>query len=1092
MFSIVEFWRAMRQERAIVSPYLSHQPRASRSHWVRCGVATAAVFGGLLGTQLSAVSPVGAAWPGESLWRHAASPWATGAGQPQQETELSAVRSPSRATQEPTVQLVGPATGRPVSHTAETAEKLSGAAMGSAGRSLKGPGSEGTAATASPPTLASLLGIPQLSLESQSGWDAEVSRRLLSELKSADESEGQPPQTPRLGQPTLGSLAVRGPQSNTGIARGPVPSSRDGRSPNVGPISRADSLWDGPEAPPFSDALSGLLKGSDYPRRARPETNDPSQMAGADRADRAIVDDRMGGNPLRSGTRHPERAGGVVAGSSMTRAPRAISPPMDARPLLQTNQRSESLLGMEDAESLLNGGGRGEALVLDSPPAMRGPSDDPIAAPDLEVREPRRPLDRPLSESITSPNLPMRSGFGSRESLEEMLAEESTQDVRNRLSTDEFSALSQQYSERQAKHGDRGLGQRASHARGDVSETMAEVRPVGFNTSESGSIELVGPTGTDSVQPDRLPGANSLRAESGSWADTEIESNPSGLREPARHTFEQTERIQANTAPVGEASRLNEIRESAGLRERNSSALLAGRLKAPVQIDVETLPYLRLYDFDQLRRGLGWASGDVPDPDSAAWVTSQLSEAQYWNWRQSPESAWSRLKSIDLEQAPPAQRWEYAWQLAQIGIGLRQPTLLTDSAALMADLYPIMDASSTQSGLEVIYQQYVAGYRLMSQPTPDYEAASEKFQGILRTIAEKIGPMEGGARQRMVAILLDCQLAMGRCVALGPFQNPLHSADQWYQQAGDTVEQLIQLGEAQPATRIHVVLEQVDIFAKTGRFREIPPLINYLRTWEYQLREAGQMDEARWLESRVTGALLQSSLMAYHFRDYASSKSWAQESSARLSQKPTDPAQYEFWQRSTATAYWLQGALALQAGEPHRALASFDVALKHWSVNGTELPTAHTLEAGEQMAIMAVAYWTAERVGQAMALGETSVQVIQAAIDEGLAEPARLDVPASNWYEMTQAVARPEMQVGGQTEAAMMSASVPTGDGLAATELEGSVSEEQVTQSNQGVARERAREFLEHPATEPVNRDATGAAASSAEAQRRFRRWRTR
>jgi hypothetical protein len=102
-------------------------------------------------------------------------------------------------------------------------------------------------------------------------------------------------------------------------------------------------------------------------------------------------------------------------------------------------------------------------------------------------------------------------------------------------------------------------------------------------------------------------------------------------------------------------------------------------------------------------------------------------------------------------------------------------------------------------------------------------------------------------------------------------------------------------------------------------------------------------------------------------------------------------------------AYWLQGALQLQAGQRATGMAAFDRSLA-LCPESTPWTGAAELEQGERLAIMAVAYWEHDR-SRALAVGQQAVAMVENAVAAGLAHPERLEIPTANLYEMTQLVA---------------------------------------------------------------------------------------
>jgi hypothetical protein len=246
---------------------------------------------------------------------------------------------------------------------------------------------------------------------------------------------------------------------------------------------------------PYSPQLSALLQGSSFSPTAMADRWDTGVSApnltqrGAPSGAGVGSDDFSSGGDFPGKATNPLRAGFAMAGGAtgpMTSPPlsrtstssfsgstgaastamtptamtpsRRAAPPRpvpsgtEARPLVTTNQRSQSLLH-ERGNLELIGHRSDDALELPPPydVAANGPQRT-VTRPDHTAGEPTEPFvsprpDRPLAEAITSPNLPVRSGFQPGDFDLDLDLEERP-DIKNQLSPEELATLAKQFSAR--------------------------------------------------------------------------------------------------------------------------------------------------------------------------------------------------------------------------------------------------------------------------------------------------------------------------------------------------------------------------------------------------------------------------------------------------------------------------------------------------------------------------------------------------------------------------------------------------------------------------------------------------------------------
>ncbi len=569
--------------------------------------------------------------------------------------------------------------------------------------------------------------------------------------------------------------------------------------------------------------------------------------------------------------------------------------------------------------------------------------------------------DRPLSQVITSPNLPMQSGFHP-DDFDETVAQNA--DRNNRLSEEKFEQLRQQFSS------------------GATQNNNSEVAPTSFNLEETGPI-VHHSTGANS----RRTYPNDLRANP---APRKLESPTTG---PAAESNPPAAEMASNR-PDGESQpplKLGARGLPHNLIRPTSKQFQELRPTPLTQIPGTAT---KLLDFPAYRSQL--LQSPAEDRDS---VMTRLAEANYWNQRGGYEQAAGLLDELQTASLDDSQRWEVAFQTAQAAIGLRHPLLFRQAFETVQDLWPVDHQQETPSQLELIYYDYFAGYNGLLQPEPNYLAAADSFQSALRRIAERISTAPAWSQQRMMWIMVDCQSRLGQCVAFGPYRHSAASADQWFQEARHYVEKLVDSGRADSLLRLVVVQRQIECYAQTGRFREIPPLLNYMTTWEHQLFANDQREESRWVHQLVTEQLLQSGLHALNHEQWNSAHAWGKQAASRLEARRNQRDWRPVEQQHLATAYWLQGAVYFQTGNGKASQPLFDAAVAAWS-NPTDDILRDPLGHGERLAIMAVAYWQQKREQVAVTLGQEAVTTIQEAIDRGTATADRLDIPAANLYEM--------------------------------------------------------------------------------------------
>lgn len=420
----------------------------------------------------------------------------------------------------------------------------------------------------------------------------------------------------------------------------------------------------------------------------------------------------------------------------------------------------------------------------------------------------------------------------------------------------------------------------------------------------------------------------------------------------------------------------------------------------------------KLFDFAKLRERLGHSF--LTDPKTEADI---LAELNYRVWRGEFQQARQQIMSLDPSEFSNQGLWELTWLIAEVAIGLRDPSLLQIAVSHVEHLQSGA-TSASENRFETIYSNYWSAYGALFQAEPDYVTGVAGFRRVMEQIAEQMPHATPWARQRMAWMLLNSQLEMARCIALGPYQSAVASSDQWFQQANSTVQELIKAELANPLLRTKVVCQQIECYAEQARFREIPPLINYLATQEHQHQRTDAIDEALWLRQLVTAATLRCGLVAFNHQQTSWAEEWVQQVLPKLealnarhalaSEKPGT------LKNDLATAYWLRGALFRSQRRNNLALHAFDIALQNWPPI-EELPTANqNLEFGERMAIMAVAFWEQDQVARAIQLNQDAVLLIRNAVDSGLASNERLEIPVANLAVMTQSGA-PSVILGTET-----------------------------------------------------------------------------
>lgn len=611
--------------------------------------------------------------------------------------------------------------------------------------------------------------------------------------------------------------------------------------------------------------------------------------------------------------------------------------------------------------------------------ASGGAAPLPLDARRRQSPEIRRP-DRPLSEVITSPNLPLQAGFD----LEDFDSVETTPGVQNQLSPDDFQALVQRHTQ------NRSAQNRSAQA------TTAQATP---------AQDLGMPDRPEDLPRENVGRENVGGTHEGSRAEPPTEQmSRTDLRSPAVAASGTTAPAVppapqvATPGSPGSIALTSGAATAASEEPREPRRRLSTAAREPQPIETVRPVNYRLFDFVELRRqavnaGLG--------PEVAT-TSERLSAVEYHLWRSDYLPAAQLLDAMAVDSLSGQDRWEAAWLNLQLALGQQDARRLARVSQEMQELWPDATTAVSTTGLETIYRHYLAAQTAMLQAEPDYVTAVESLQMTLGAIAENMSQGSAWARQRMGWILVQAQLDMARCIGLGPYQAAAASSSQWFQQANRSVEQLIQTQQSHELLRVVVVRRQLEVYAELGRFREMPPLLNYLQTSEFQLQRLELSEERQWLRDTTSAAVLRAGLLAYNYQQLAWASTWVEQVLPRLEQRDTTrPLVAQ--QRNLAMAYWLQGALQLQAGQRSAAMASFDRSLA-LCPESTPWTGAAELEQGERLAIMAVAYWEHDR-SRALAVGQRAVAMVENAVAAGLARPERLEIPTANLYEMTQVVA---------------------------------------------------------------------------------------
>ena len=638
--------------------------------------------------------------------------------------------------------------------------------------------------------------------------------------------------------------------------------------------------------------------------------------------------------------------------------PRTLANADDARPLLSSNQRSQSLLEDSGTIELLS---NEFADTLDLPPPyLTSPEvdagTDPANRPprSLKATQPNSlPLNRPLSEAVTSPNLPIQMGF----QLEDIDGEDAENaPIKNRLDPADFEALVQ------------------SRSSSNTRNTPSDSRPVPAGFAESPDTKLEEP---GVPVPERL---HSRTVTSPTASSPTVSSPTASSRAPV-----------ASVPPA-----------------------------VAVALDTRRPVVAGLFEFERLRQQFSEsftnAATDRPRSEFEAATT-------YWIWRADWEQARQQVVAWKAQGLDDSEQWEVAWATAEIAIGSNDRAMLDQAEQQMLQWSGGLAKSDAGAGLESIYLDYVAAHQSILAAEPDYVAAVGHLRRVMERIATQVPEGTPWAQQRLSWILLHTQLQMARCIALGPYRAAPTSADQWFQQANATAEQLIQAQIAAPLIRTRVVRQQIECYAESGRFREIPPLANYLATWEHQLQAQGATDESLWVRQQATGTLLRCGLLAYNHQQLSVAQNCVQQAIAKLEREAILQRDSEK-SPELAAAYWLQGAIRMQTGQGTAAIRSFDLALKHWPLDLEQRPAANGLEWGERLAIMAVAYWDQDQLPRAVQLNQDAVMLIQNAIDAEAAHPDRIETPLANLAVMTQSSDAGDSIVGAQSSETLVSNAV--------------------------------------------------------------------
>lgn len=408
----------------------------------------------------------------------------------------------------------------------------------------------------------------------------------------------------------------------------------------------------------------------------------------------------------------------------------------------------------------------------------------------------------------------------------------------------------------------------------------------------------------------------------------------------------------------------------------------------------------KLFDFAKLRERLGhsFSSNQKTEADL-------LTELNYRVWRGEFQQARQQIIGMDHNDFTNQELWEFTWLTAEVAIGLRDRSLLQAAEDRVKHLQS-GTISDSDNRLESIYSNYWSAYSALFQAEPDYVTGVAGFRRVIEQIAQQMPHASPWARQRLAWLLLNSQLEMARCIALGPYQSAVASSDQWFMQANSTVQELIKAELSNPLLRTKVVCQQIECYAEQARFREITPLMNYLATQEHQHQRPDAVDEVMWLRQLVTVATLRCGLLAFNHQQTSWAEEWVQQVLPKLealdARHATASAPTGIFRNDLATAYWLRGALYQSQRQGKLALQAFDRALQHWPPTEELLTTNLNLEFGERLAIMAVAFWEQGQEARAVQLNQDAVLLIQNAVDSGLATNERLETPIANLAVMTQ------------------------------------------------------------------------------------------
>ncbi len=379
----------------------------------------------------------------------------------------------------------------------------------------------------------------------------------------------------------------------------------------------------------------------------------------------------------------------------------------------------------------------------------------------------------------------------------------------------------------------------------------------------------------------------------------------------------------------------------------------------------------------------------------------QLIEAAYLNQRQEYDRALSAIGSIDPSELGPDQAFELSLQQAYVGVGAGQISLVQTALRDMG----LLDRSIGSKAFLASVEAYFLAKIELLQNNPDYVRAANLTQQSMKSIRiaiapEADAPLTSLQKQHLAFILADDHCMMGKCVALGPYENQQEASAKWYQSSLQIISKLVDKGKAHSMLKLHCLEQQTKTFCLLNQAKSLPVMVNHYATIQRQLKGQLPPEEEALMKSQLADLLGVCGMSAFQGQDFVAADRYASDAIVHYQSLQNERALTQWESYCQSTCHWLKGAVALTQQDLALANANFDRYLQTVPASPSLRMEAEQAEQGERMAVASVAFWNVGRKQQAIELNRMAVTQIQIAIEQGLADMQRMDQPLQNLAQM--------------------------------------------------------------------------------------------